>query len=100
MRMLLVQSCIADIGKPPTRKFRQGGRLDLPRTRVEGSPHGTPAVQRISGSRSIKKLEYVKKLVMMHLRPISLTREEVTDSAVRRLIFDAGEDLQRPDDSV
>ncbi|MBL7827577.1 MAG: HD domain-containing protein [Saprospiraceae bacterium] len=82
-----------DIGKPPTKKFDEASGWTFHGHEWKGAAM-VPTLFRNMRLPLDSKLDYVKKMVMMHLRPISLTKEEVTDSAVRRLIFDAGEDLE------
>lgn len=82
---------VHDIAKPQTKKFIEG---------IGWTFHGHDEI----GARMMKNifkklklpmynLEYVERLVRLHLRPIALAKEDVTDSAIRRLIVDAGEYL-------
>jgi tRNA nucleotidyltransferase/poly(A) polymerase len=83
---------VHDIAKPPTKKFVDGigwtfhGHEDL----------GARMMKKIflRMKLPLTKLEYVKNLVELHLRPIALAKEDVTDSAIRRFIVNAGENLE------
>jgi poly(A) polymerase len=81
-----------DIGKPKTKRFdKQHGWTFHGHEWVGGNM--VPGIFRNMRLSLGAELDYVQKLVRMHLRPISLTKEQVTDSAVRRLLFDAGPDI-------
>ncbi|HUL43358.1 MAG TPA: CCA tRNA nucleotidyltransferase [Bacteroidota bacterium] len=82
---------VHDIAKPRTKGFKEGigwtfhGHEDL------GARMMKPIFRRMK--LPLEKLPYLEKLVRLHLRPMALVSEEITDSAIRRLLFEAGPEI-------
>jgi poly(A) polymerase len=81
-----------DIAKPLTRKYIKGHGWTFYGHEFLGSKM-VPGIFRKMNLPLGTSMKYVQKLVLLHLRPIALVEEEVTDSAVRRLLFEAGDDI-------
>ena len=81
-----------DIGKAPTKRWEPGIGWTFHGHEYVGSKMVKGIFSKLKMSQT-DDMKYVQKMVGLHMRPVALVTDEVTDSAVRRLLFDAGDDI-------
>ncbi|HRP17416.1 MAG TPA: HD domain-containing protein, partial [Ginsengibacter sp.] len=82
-----------DIAKPVTKRFEPGNGWTFHGHEVVGGRMVPKIFAQLKLPQN-ENMRFVRKMVELHLRPISLTKENITDSAIRRLLVDAGDDIE------